>query len=66
MAFIEVDKLSKFYDYYEKEVGLKNSFKNLFKRKKLVREAVKEISYKPPNRETYKTTAEDTVYPYPG
>ncbi len=45
MSFIEVDKLCKSFDYYEKDVGLKNSVKNLFHRKKLVREAVREVSF---------------------
>ena len=45
MAIIKVDNLTKFFDYYEKELGLKNSIKNLFYRKKLVKEAVKDISF---------------------
>ena len=42
---IEVDHLSKSFDYYHKEQGLKNSFKNLFHREKLTKEAVKGISF---------------------
>ncbi|WP_042159263.1 ABC transporter ATP-binding protein, partial [Paenibacillus gorillae] len=45
MSFISVKNLSKQYDYYEKEVGLKNSLKNLIFRKKLVKEAVTDISF---------------------
>jgi len=41
---IEVKELSKSFTYYEKEVGLKNSVKNLFFRKNLTKEAVKGIS----------------------
>jgi ABC-2 type transport system ATP-binding protein len=42
---IQVTHLSKAFDYYQKELGLKNSFKNLFYRKKLVKEAVRSISF---------------------
>jgi ABC-2 type transport system ATP-binding protein len=42
---IKVDNLAKSFDYYQKELGLKNSVKNLFKREKLVKEAVKGISF---------------------
>lgn len=45
MSIIEVKNLSKTYDYYEKEVGISNSIKNLFDRKKLYKEAVKNISF---------------------
>jgi len=45
MAIIQVDNLIKNYDYYSKEQGLLNSFKNIFKRKKLIKEAVKGISF---------------------
>ena len=45
MSIIEVDCLSKQFTYYEKELGIKNSFKNLLRRKKLVKEAVSEISF---------------------
>lgn len=44
MHAIEVKELSKSFTYYEKEVGLKNSVKNLFFRKNLTKEAVKGIS----------------------
>ncbi len=42
---IKVDHLSKSFDYYKKELGLKNSFRNLFYRQKLVKEAVQGISF---------------------
>lgn len=42
---IKVDRLSKSFSYYEKEVGLKSSFKNLFHREKLIKEAVNNISF---------------------
>lgn len=42
---IQADNLVKSFSYYEKEVGLKNSFKNLFLRKKLIKDAVKDISF---------------------
>jgi ABC-2 type transport system ATP-binding protein len=42
---INVDHLSKSFDYYRKELGLGNSFKNLFHREKLSKEAVREISF---------------------
>lgn len=42
---IEVVNLKKSYDYYEKEQGFKNSVKNIFHRKKLIKEAVKGISF---------------------
>jgi ABC-2 type transport system ATP-binding protein len=42
---IQVDHLSKSFDYYKKELGLKNSFRNLFFRQKLVKEAVQGISF---------------------
>ncbi|MCL1823891.1 MAG: ABC transporter ATP-binding protein [Oscillospiraceae bacterium] len=45
MAIIQVKDLTKNYDYYSKEQGLKNSFKNVFNRKKLIKEAVKSISF---------------------
>jgi ABC-2 type transport system ATP-binding protein len=41
----EVKHLSKSFEYYEKELGLKNSLKNLFFRKKLTKEAVRDISF---------------------
>ncbi|MFZ6030858.1 MAG: ABC transporter ATP-binding protein [Chloroflexota bacterium] len=42
---IQVENLFKSFDYYQKELGLKNSFKNLFHRQKLVKEAVRGISF---------------------
>jgi ABC-2 type transport system ATP-binding protein len=42
---IKVENLSKSFDYYKKELGLKNSFKNLFHREKLTKEAVREICF---------------------
>ncbi len=45
MEAISVRNLSKSFEYYEKEAGLKSSMKNLFHREKLVREAVKSISF---------------------
>jgi ABC-2 type transport system ATP-binding protein len=45
MPIITVDRLSKSFDYYKKELGLKSSFKNLFYREKLTKEAVRQISF---------------------
>ncbi|MDR2532366.1 MAG: ABC transporter ATP-binding protein [Oscillospiraceae bacterium] len=45
MQIIKVENLKKHYDYYQKDQGLKNSLKNVIKRKKLVKEAVNEISF---------------------
>jgi len=45
MSIINVQNLVKSYDYYSKEQGLRNSFRNIFNRKKLVKEAVKSISF---------------------
>lgn len=45
MNIVKVDNISKSFDYYTKEEGLKNSIKNLFHRKKLVKNAVKDISF---------------------
>lgn len=42
---IHVQHLSKSFDYYKKELGLKNSLKNLFYREKLTKEAVRDISF---------------------
>jgi ABC-2 type transport system ATP-binding protein len=41
----EVNHLSKSFEYYTKELGMKNSVKNLFYRKKLIKEAVRDISF---------------------
>lgn len=45
MKTIEVSNLCKNFEYYEKSEGLKGSFKNLFIRKKLIKEAVKNLSF---------------------
>lgn len=45
MAIIEVKNLSKSFDYYVKEVGIRNSLKNLFHRQMLLKEAVRDISF---------------------
>lgn len=45
MPMIDVKNLSKTYEYYRKEPGLKGSFKSFFGRKKLYKEAVKEINF---------------------
>jgi len=42
---IQVEQLSKSFDYYKKELGLKNSIKNLFFREKLTKQAVRSISF---------------------
>ena len=42
---IKVNHLSKSFDYYKKELGLKNSLKNLFFREQLTKEAVRDISF---------------------
>lgn len=42
---IQVNHLSKSFEYYKKELGLKNSLKNLFYRQQLVKEAVSDISF---------------------
>lgn len=41
---IQVHGLSKEFEYYKKEQGLKGSFKNLFFRERLVKEAVKNLN----------------------
>jgi len=45
MKIIKVENLKKYYDYYQKDQGLTNSLKNIFKRKKLIKEAVNGISF---------------------
>jgi ABC-2 type transport system ATP-binding protein len=45
MPLIEVQNLSKTYDYYKKQAGLLNSLKSLFHREKLFKEAVKNINF---------------------
>ncbi len=42
---INVERLSKSFDYYKKELGLRNSLKNLFFRERLTKEAVCNISF---------------------
>jgi ABC-2 type transport system ATP-binding protein len=42
---IRANHLSKSFDYYKKELGLKNSVKNLFHREKLTKSAVSDISF---------------------
>lgn len=45
MAAIEAQDLSRQFTYYHKEVGLKNSLKNLFHRERLIKDAVQGISF---------------------
>ena len=45
MKIIEVNQLSKVYEFYEKQTGLKGSIKNLFKREKKYKTAVESISF---------------------
>jgi ABC-2 type transport system ATP-binding protein len=45
MSIIEVDRLSRSFSYYEKAEGLSGSLRNLVSRKKLVREAVRGVSF---------------------
>lgn len=45
MEAIKVEQLTKEFTYYTKEVGVRNSIKNLFYRKTLTKEAVKNISF---------------------
>jgi ABC-2 type transport system ATP-binding protein len=45
MAVISVDKLAKSFSYYKKETGLKSSLKNLVRREKLTKQAVKSLSF---------------------
>ncbi|OAB44889.1 ABC transporter ATP-binding protein [Paenibacillus antarcticus] len=42
---IEVNHLVKSFEYYKKDIGMKQSLKNLFFRKKLVKEAVNDVSF---------------------
>lgn len=42
---IQVNNLSRDFVYYEKESGLKGSVKNLFKRRKKIRHAVRDVSF---------------------
>ena len=45
MAVIHIENLSRSFSYYKKEAGLKSSVKNVFHRKKLIKEAVKGVSF---------------------
>jgi len=45
VSAIEVQALSRSFSYYEKPEGLKGSFQNLFARKMLVKQAVREVSF---------------------
>ncbi len=45
MNVIEVDGLSRSFSYYKKEAGLRHSLRNLVHREKLVKEAVRGISF---------------------
>ncbi|MDO4291956.1 MAG: ATP-binding cassette domain-containing protein [Eubacteriales bacterium] len=45
MEGIVVKNLSRDFEYYEKEAGMKSSIQNLFHRKKQIRHAVKNISF---------------------
>ncbi len=45
MAIIEVGHLCRSFDYYEKAAGIGGSLGNLFSRKKLVKEAVRDVSF---------------------
>ena len=42
---IQVSHLTKSFDYYQKELGLRSSIRNLFFRKKLSKDAVRDISF---------------------
>ncbi len=45
MSIIEVENLSKNYEYYEKQPGIKASFKALFQRKKMNIKAIEKINF---------------------
>lgn len=45
MPLIEVKNLCKSFSYYKKEVGIKNSLKNLFHRETLIKNAVNNVSF---------------------
>lgn len=45
MDVIKINNLSKSFSYYKKDEGLKSSLKNLFHREKLVKDAVRNISF---------------------
>jgi ABC-2 type transport system ATP-binding protein len=42
---IKVERLSKSFEYYKKELGLRSSLRNLFHRERLIKEAVRDISF---------------------
>jgi len=46
MSIIEVNNLCRNFTYYEKDAGLRGSFHNFFARKEVVKEAVKNVSFK--------------------
>lgn len=46
MEAIKIENLCKTFEYYEKGQGLKGSIRNLFFRKKLKKEAVKDLNFK--------------------
>jgi ABC-2 type transport system ATP-binding protein len=45
MRAIEVERLTRHFRYYQKQEGLSGSLKNLLRRKALVREAVRGVSF---------------------
>ncbi|KWX89048.1 multidrug ABC transporter ATP-binding protein [Paenibacillus riograndensis] len=45
MAIIEAAHVSNSFEFYQKEEGIKSSFKNLFHREKLIKDAVKDLSF---------------------
>ncbi|MDP4095716.1 ATP-binding cassette domain-containing protein [Paenibacillus sp. P96] len=45
MPSISLNQLSKTFTYYKKEPGVRKSLKNLFRREKLAKEAVRDISF---------------------
>lgn len=51
MNGIVVENLTRDFEYYEKEAGMKSSVKNLFHREKKIRHAVKDISFQIPEGE---------------
>lgn len=45
MSTIILENLNKTFDYYTKAAGIKGSLKNLFRREKLTKEAVRQVSF---------------------
>lgn len=45
MPVISLNRLSKTFTYYKKEPGVRKSLQNLFRREKLAKEAVKDVSF---------------------